>query len=140
MFRCASLSACGALLLAFLVFLPSRSALIIPFDPTYPYLELPVASERGDSGPDVGCPVVSLNKNGQWTIAGVGPVSEDRLHKELIAERNAAHAFGVTAWVNVRIGARESAIHVSRFFQIAEACELDGVRIAVWEPAKTKKG
>lgn len=139
MFRCSCLSASVALLLAIFVFLPTRSIRVIPYDPTIPNIELPLATERGDTGPDVGCPVVTLGKNNQWIVAGVGPVSVHTLRSTLAAERDAARNFGVTAWVNVRIGANRSAKHISDFFQIAEACELDGVRIVVWEPKNYTK-
>ena len=140
MFRCATFSACVALLLAFLAYLPTRSVLLIPYDSTFPYVDLPVASERGNTGPDVGCPVVTLGKNDQWIVAGVGAVSLETLRNTLIEERDAAHRFGASAWVNVRIGADKSARHVSQFFQIAEACGLDGVRVGTREPNNKKKG
>jgi hypothetical protein len=85
--------------------------------------------------------VISLDQNDQWIIAGIGAVSEDALHRELIARRDRAQEhFGVALWVRVRIGAKKPATHIVRFFQIANACELGGVQVAVWEPKNKSDG
>jgi hypothetical protein len=140
MIRSFGMSACGALMLIPLLYLPSRSLLVSLYDPTVPYLELPVASEgqSGCSGP--ACPVVSLDHDDRWTIAGIGPVSEEQLRTTLIERRDLVHQHGYFAKVVVRIGAQKPARHISRFFQIAEACELDGVRVAVWAPDAPNPG
>lgn len=133
--RIFSLSACGAMALVPLVCLLWRSLPGDFPDPTYPSIQLPVATNARSCG-TVG-PIVSLADGDHWMIAGVGDVPDQELRRRMSEHREQAHRGGRPAWVVLRIGADKPAIHIQRFFQTAGHCRIDGIRVVVADPAGT---
>lgn len=109
---------------------------VMPFDPRYPRVDVPVASNASHICGGVAGPVLSLSRDGTWIHGDAGPVAEEQLRALMGKEGERIHALGLWASVRVRIPKDAPARHFLEINRIAVECGYERMIVSVVRPGK----
>ena len=122
----------GGTLALILVYLPAYFAVgpLYPFQPDFPRMSLPAASEAELNCCPHHLAYVSLDNRQRWTLEGSGVVAEDILGDELKRMAEVWERSGYRPSLAVRISADRPARHFLRLHKIANNAGIEDFAFA----------